>query len=110
MPYRRRCRGRRGRASHPFFFICMARLYVILAPVQPIGWPMEIPLPLRLHFAKSTPNSLMQPRAWQAKASFSSMRPMSFMLMPNLLKTFLVAGMGPRPIYAGSTAARGITF
>ena len=45
------------------------------APVHPMGWPMEIPLPSGLVLSISQFNSLTQAMAWDAKASFSSTAP-----------------------------------
>ena len=57
-----------------------------LAPVQPSGWPSATAPPFTFTFAGSSPGASMTASAWQAKASFSSMRSMSSSVQAGLLQ------------------------
>ena len=47
----------------------------------------------------------MTASAWQAKASFSSMRSMSASVRPACLSAFGIASTGPMPMISGGTPA-----
>src|SRR5690606_3310070 len=71
----------------------------------PMGCPRAIAPPLTLTFDTSHSSSLLTDRHWAAKASLASIRSSSAIDQPALLRHFLLAGTGPIPMIAGSTAA-----
>ena len=66
---------------------------------------MAPPLGLTCGASSASPSCLSTPSAWAAKASFSSIRSISFMLSPARSSTLRTAGTGPSPISFGSTPA-----
>ena len=64
-------------------------------PVAPTGWPMAMAPPLTLTLSMSASCTLAQLITTEAKASLTSKRSMSFMVMPALASTLVVAAMGP---------------
>src|SRR5215207_8777440 len=80
-------------------------LVVSTAPVAPIGCPIETAPPMGLSFSSGISSSLCTARATEEYASFSSTTSMSSIESPAFLSAWRVAGIGPRPIYAGSTPA-----
>src|SRR3954447_22493734 len=85
--------------------ISSRHLAVMTAPVAPIGCPRATAPPFGLTLAGSRSSSFMTARAWAAKASLSSMTPMSSRLSPALSSARLTAGTGPMPMIDGSTPA-----
>src|SRR6266550_914783 len=59
-------------------------------------------------FAGSSASSRMQAMACAANASLSSIKSIWSMVRPARLSTFLVAGIGPRPMQLGSTPATAV--
>ena len=99
------------RVARPYFtlrfFISFIRVMMIREPEEPTGWPraMAPPLTLMMSILSSQCSCLMQPSAWAAKASLSSIRPMSSMVRPAFFRALGTAWTGPRPITRGSTPA-----
>ena len=78
---------------------------MIRAPVMPNGWPSAIAPPLMLSLSGSMPSSSRHGSTCAANASLISTRSMSSIVMPAALSTALNAGIGPRPMISGRTAA-----
>jgi len=91
----------------PYLCLCFLNSWitvaVILAPVQPSGWPRAIAPPLGLTFSAGIPKCLMQYKAWLANASLISNMSISANVSPALLTASGIAKAGPTPIIAGST-------
>ena len=64
---------------------------------------MAIAPPLTFTFAMSSPSSRITARDWAAKASFSSIMPISSSVSPAFSSTLRTAGTGPMPMTRGST-------
>src|SRR5438477_285562 len=77
------------------------------APLMPSGWPSAIAPPCGLTKSASslTPSCRKQAMPCEAKASLSSIKSKSEILMPSRSISFLVAGTGPMPMMRGGTAA-----
>src|SRR5215471_12471367 len=80
-------------------------LTVRMAPVAPIGWPREMPLPFGLVCSGGSPSSRTTASACAANASFTSNTSMSSSLRPARSSTVRTAGTGPMPMTRGSTPA-----
>ena len=80
----------------------------IRAPEQPSGWPSAIAPPLRLTRSGSRPSSRMQASDCDANASLSSVRSRSATVSPARASALRLAGIGPRPMQAGSTPATAV--
>src|SRR6478672_9992660 len=97
-----------ARASFPprFSMPCTA-VNASRAPLMPSGWPSAIAPPCGLTKSASslTPSCRRQAIPCEAKASLSSIKSKSEILMPSRSISFLVAGTGPMPIMRGGTAA-----
>ena len=74
-----------------------------MAPVAPSGWPSAIAPPIGLTTSGFRPRVLITANAWAAKASFSSIQPMSARLKPAALSAAGIASIGPMPISSGGT-------
>src|SRR5699024_10737240 len=74
-------------------------------PEEPSGWPRAIAPPSVFTRRGSNCRRRMHARAWVAKASLSSIAPMSSVARPARARAFSVAGTGPSPITSGARAA-----
>src|SRR5699024_4761920 len=74
-------------------------------PEEPSGWPRAIAPPSVFTRRGSNCRRRMHARAWAAKASLSSIAPMSSVARPARARAFSVAGTGPSPITSGARAA-----
>src|SRR6185312_14356969 len=76
------------------------------APLIPSGWPSAIAPPCGLTKSASslTPSCRRQAIPCEAKASLSSIKSKSLILMPRRSISLRVAGTGPMPIMRGGTA------
>lgn len=72
-----------------------------MAPVQPRGWPRAMAPPLTLILDGSSSSILMQARAWEAKALFSSKRSIWSLVRPASLSALGMATVGPIPMISG---------
>ena len=97
-----------ARASFPprFSMPCTA-VNASRAPLMPSGWPSAIAPPCGLTKSASslTPSCRKQAMPCEAKASLSSIKSKSEILMPSRSISFFVAGTGPMPMMRGGTAA-----
>ena len=85
MPMPPPAQGGQAELHVPAGHLC-TRVIMIRRPVVPTGCPRPTP-PLQLVIERSSPSSLVQARAWAAKACYS-MSPMSFKVIPALRSTF----------------------
>lgn len=88
-----------------FFFCLLASarpVTICLAPVAPRGCPKAMAPPLGLTFSASSPNSLIQYTAIEAKASLISKRSISSLLNLNFPSSFGIATDGPIPMILGA--------
>ena len=88
-----------SRVRRPF-----SRVVVIRAPVMPKGWPSAIDPPCTFSRSHSTPSWRAEGITWAAKASFSSTRSMSSMLIPARASARRLASTGPSPMISGDRA------
>ena len=77
---------------------------VIRAPVMPHGWPSAMAPPLTLSLSSGTPRSSADGSTWAAKASLSSTRSTSPMLIPARASACRDASTGPMPMISGESA------
>jgi len=78
---------------------------VNFVPVHPRGWPKAMAPPFTLTISSSRPSSRITWMDWEAKASFSSISPMSSSSNPASFSAFGTASTGPMPMISGRTPA-----
>ncbi len=74
-----------------------------IAPVAPSGWPRAIAPPIGFTFAGSSPRLLITASDCAAKASLSSIQPMSARVSPAMRSAAGMASIGPMPMISGGT-------